>query len=296
MDPWHAGEIAVQERLGVRQHASRVTPLLKRAIPDVAHEFLRAQPWVIAAAQTVDGAVWVTQITAAPGFLEVLDPQRLRIAARPLTNDPLTPTLRPGATWGLLALEPQTRRRMRINGRIESCDKEIVLQPEQVYANCPKYIQARRWTFAAPIAEPEVLRGSGLTEHQQRWIAAADTFFIGSVHPRAGADASHRGGNPGFVEVRDARTLRWPDYAGNNMFNTLGNLHVEARAGLLFVDFVNGHLLQLTGSAVVVWETPETVRYPGAQRLIEFTLTKVIESRHGSALVWELLERSPFNP
>lgn len=295
-DTWHAGEIAVQARLGVREHASRAAPLLKREIPVVAHEYLRAQPWAIVSAQTAEGVVWVTQLIAMPGFLEVLDPQRLCIAARPLTNDPVTSALHPGAILGLLALDPQTRRRMRINGRIESCDKKIVLFAEQVYANCPKYIQARRWTFAAPMAEPEVLRGSGLTELQQRWIAAADTFFIGSVHPQAGADASHRGGNPGFVEVRDAHTLRWPDYVGNNMFNTLGNLHVETRAGLLFVDFVSGHLLQLTGSAVILWESPETVHYSGAQRLIEFTLTEVVETHHGSALVWELLERSPFNP
>lgn len=97
-----------------------------------------------------------------------------------------------------------------------------------------------------------------LTERQQDWITAADTFFIGSAHVQAGTDASHRGGNPGFVQVHDSRTLRWPDYAGNNLFNTLGNLNVEARAGLLFLDFEHGHTLQLTGSATVSWERKDT--------------------------------------
>lgn len=292
----HTGEIEVQERLGVHQSAGHATRLLKREIPAVAQEFLRDQPWVIVSAQTAEGAVWIAQITASPGFLEVPGPQYLRIAAQPWAEDPITQALYPGAALGLLALDPQTRRRLRINGRIESCDGGIMLHTEQVYANCPKYIQARRWTLTARVAEPEVTRGTELTEHQQRWIAMADTFFIGSVHPQAGADASHRGGNPGFIEVCDARTLRWPDYVGNNLFNTLGNISVDARVGLLFVDYESGHMLQLNGSAIVSWETADTVRYPGAQRLIEFTLTQIVETRHASLLAWALLERSPFNP
>lgn len=292
----HAGEIEVKERLGLRQHAGRAALLLKREIPAVAQEFLRVQPWVVVSAQTADGTVWTTQLTAAPGFLDVPDPQHLRIAARPGPEDPIAPALRPGTALGLLALEPRTRRRLRINGRIESCDGEIVLHTEQVYANCPKYIQARRWALTARVVEPEVSWGNELTEHQQRLIAMADTFFIGSVHPHAGADASHRGGNSGFVEVCDTRTLRWPDYVGNNLFNTLGNISVDACAGLLFVDYEGGHMLQLTGSAIISWETPDRVRYPGAQRLIEFTLTQVVETRHASILAWDLLEGSPFNP
>jgi predicted pyridoxine 5'-phosphate oxidase superfamily flavin-nucleotide-binding protein len=296
MDTWHPGEIAVQERLGLRVQANRLAQVLKREIPVVAHEFLRAQPWVIAAARTAEGTVWVSQLTAPPGFLDSPDPRHLRIGTWPSATDPITPALHPGADVGLLVLEPQSRRRMRINGRIEYCDGPIVIYAEQVYANCPKYIQARRWHLAATTPAPEITHDSALAQHQQAWITAADTFFIGSAHAQAGADASHRGGNPGFVEVRNSRTLRWPDYAGNNLFNTLGNLEVEARASLLFVDFDHGHQLQLTGVAVVLWGKVDIARYPGAQRLIEFRLTQVIETRHACALTWELLERSPFNP
>ncbi len=296
MDAWHAGEIAVQERIGVRRQADRLTQLLKREIPTVAHDFLRAQPWVIVAARTTEGTVWVAQLTAEPGFLEIPDPRHLRIRTWPVAEDPITPTLCPGAELGLLILEPESRRRMRVNGRIAACDGDILLRTEQVYANCPKYIQARRWTLAPQVAGLEISQGTVLTKRQQELITTADTFFIGSTHAQAGTDASHRGGNPGFVEVCNDTTLRWPDFAGNNMFNTLGNLDVETRAGLLFVDFEHGHQLQLTGNAVVLWETPEITRYPGAQRLIEFKLTQVVETRHASALTWEFLERSPFNP
>ena len=80
---------------------------------------------------------------------------------------------------------------------------------------------------------------------------AADTFFVASAHPRRGTDVSHRGGDPGFVRMLDDHTLRVPDYAGNSMFNTLGNLHVNPRAGLLFVDFDRWRTLQLTGTATI---------------------------------------------
>jgi predicted pyridoxine 5'-phosphate oxidase superfamily flavin-nucleotide-binding protein len=118
-------------------------------------------------------------------------------------------------------------------------------------------------------------------------VAGADTFFVASWHPAGGADASHRGGQPGFVRVPDERTLEFPDYPGNNMFNTLGNLAGHPRAGLLFVDFERGDLLQITGRAEIRWE-PETA--------LRVTVEEVLETPGGSPLRFELVEPSPANP
>ena len=71
------------------------------------------------------------------------------------------------------------------------------------------------------------MRSSSLSAAQRARIGAADTFFIASAHPEGGADASHRGGRPGFVRVTGQRSLAFPDYPGNNMFNTLGNLTAD---------------------------------------------------------------------
>jgi hypothetical protein len=113
-------------------------------------------------------------------------------------------------------------------------------------------------------------------------IASADTFFIASTSPGAGladstfadgVDVSHRGGKPGFVHVGDDRgrtTLTSPDFLGNFMFNTLGNLALEPRAGILFVDFATGDLLSLTGEGRVIWDGPELAAFKGAERLLQF--------------------------
>src|SRR5262249_25058473 len=105
------------------------------------------------------------------------------------------------------------------------------------------------------------------------------TFFIASTHPQGGADASHRGGEPGFVQVPDAHTLQWPDYVGNNLFQTLGNLSVNPRAGLLFVDFERGRTLQLTGQAELLWKPRQGSTAPETGRSIRFHIGRVVESR-----------------
>jgi len=141
------------------------------------------------------------------------------------------------------------------------------------------------------------VRESGaLDDSQREWIRAADTFFIATRSREAGADASHRGGEPGFVDVVDGSRLAWPDYSGNRMFQTLGNLATDASAGLVFIDFEAGRTLQLTGRAVVDWEAGRAAGYPGAERVVDFAITRVAETRGRYELRRRLVERSPFNP
>jgi predicted pyridoxine 5'-phosphate oxidase superfamily flavin-nucleotide-binding protein len=119
--------------------------------------------------------------------------------------------------------------------------------------------------------------GVALTASQSALLAEADTLFLASRHPDAGADVSHRGGPPGFVVVAGPNTLRIPDYAGNMMFNTLGNLAVHPEGGLLLVDFESGDTLQLTGRATIDWSPAARAAMPGAERVIEFLIDRVVE-------------------
>jgi hypothetical protein len=92
-------------------------------------------------------------------------------------------------------------------------------------------------------------------------IEAADTFFLGTAHPTRGADTSHKGGEPGFVRI-DGGDVCWPDFPGNNMFNSLGNISVDPAAALLFIDFHSGRTLALSGRGALQWtDTERSVQF-----------------------------------
>jgi predicted pyridoxine 5'-phosphate oxidase superfamily flavin-nucleotide-binding protein len=297
-DPFHPGEIAVQERAGVRDMARKVGGGIHATIAPAARSFLAERELAVAAGADERGAVWASLLTGPRGFLEAVGEERLRVRALPSAGDPLAEGLRDGAALGLLVIELSTRKRMRLNGAIELGQGGFEIVAREVFGNCPKYIQART-AEPSEIAAREpatIVRGSMLDASQRRWIVEADTFFVASVHGETGPDASHRGGNPGFVQVLDARRIAWPDYPGNRMFQTLGNLHSDGRAGLLFLDFARGDTLQLTGRAAIDWDPARAAAFAGAERVVDFEVAEVVESRGRGAPRLRLLERSPFNP
>jgi len=283
--PFHAGEQAVQRRLGVRD---AIEPWARKVVrPQLTHEhqvFFAQLPFLVAAARDGEGRPWATLLAGSPGFARAEDARTLDIAAAPVRGDALEGALRPGSDLGLLGIELATRRRNRVNGRVAHHDEEgLVLAVEQSFGNCPQYIHERDWYEAEPASAPEPEHHRKLTPKLMRWIEGANTLFIATGHrgegesAAFGMDASHRGGEPGFVRALGPRTLVLPDYAGNNHFNTIGNLQLDPRAGLLFVDFEQGSLLQLTGRVVIDWDSPALAAYPGAHRLLRFELDEAIE-------------------
>ena len=174
----------------------------------------------------------------------------------------------------------------------------IAIRVDQAYGNCPKYIQRREPVEALDVhpADRDVAHGAVLTEPQRTFVESADTFFLATAHPDGRRDATRRRRRPGFVRVSDDRTLVWPDYVGNTMFMSLGNLEVNPHAGLLFVDFDSGTTLQLTGRARVDWDAARAATFPGAQRVVELEIDETVETRNASPLRWKLVEPSPFNP
>lgn len=298
---YHEGELAVQERAGVREMAARVGRSIRPVIPPAAREFLLDQPMVIVATADARGCVWASLLWGAPGFARAEDERTLRIDAKPVSGDPLDDNLEVNDQIGVLVIEPATRRRMRLNGAAERrADGSIYVRAEQVYSNCPKYIQARTWRRSIDggegLAEKIARRAPSLDDEQRRWIARADTFFIATRHAEVGADASHRGGIPGFVRMENERLLAWGDYSGNQMFQTLGNIAENPRAGLLFIDFERGSTLQLTGAARIVWDAARAAEFTGAERVMEFEVEEVVEIKNATDLRWRLVNYSPFNP
>jgi predicted pyridoxine 5'-phosphate oxidase superfamily flavin-nucleotide-binding protein len=313
MGVFHGGEQEAQRRAGVLEQAARVVNAIHSTIPLVAAEFLAAQPFAVIGAQGRQGRIWASLLAGAPGFLRAEGETTLHVGADVREGDPLYEILRgaAGESVGLLVLAPATRRRMRLNGQARAITGGgFVVEAEQVYANCPKYIQKREGKPGETTRAEELLAeaagaafaasgcADALSAQQRAFVEAADTFFIASAHPESGADASHRGGNPGFVEVSpDGRTLLWPDYSGNSMFNTLGNLLRNPAAGLLFLNWESGGALQMTGETSVLWDEAKARRLPGAERAVSFRIRQIHETGADALpLSYRLRDYSPFNP
>jgi predicted pyridoxine 5'-phosphate oxidase superfamily flavin-nucleotide-binding protein len=287
MGGFHAGEIEVQTRLLARDEAERVGRILATEIPPVIQALLPSQRMAVAASLDEQDRPWASLMSGPAGFIRAADDRLLHLAGAPRPGDPLGANLRTRPELGLLVIDLRTRRRLRVNGRGLLSPDGLFLLADQVYGNCTKYIQKRRLIGESDEKPREMRRSSALDARARALVARADTFFIATWHPVGGADASHRGGRPGFVRVRDGQTLEFPDYPGNNMFNTLGNLAGHPRAGLLFVDFERGDLLQMTGRAEIGWRPRTTVRV---------TLEEILEAPGASPLRFELVEPSPANP
>jgi ferredoxin-NADP reductase/predicted pyridoxine 5'-phosphate oxidase superfamily flavin-nucleotide-binding protein len=296
--PFHEGEQRVQTRLGVREQIEPwARQVVRSSLPAEHRAFHASLPFLVAAARDREDRPWATLLTGPPGFVGSPDERRLTIAAEPVPGDGLAGALTPGADLGILGIDLETRLRNRVNGRIGNGDGGAIhFDVGQAFGNCPQYIHERSWS-RVPEPNPRIpaRRSPRLSPAMVEWIQSADTFFIASGHrghpsdsdnPIYGMDASHRGGEPGFVRVQSDTRLVFPDYAGNNHYNTIGNLTVDPRAALLFVDFYSGSLLQLTGCTSIDWDSPEISRFPGARRLVHFTLDEVIELPAALALRW----------
>jgi predicted pyridoxine 5'-phosphate oxidase superfamily flavin-nucleotide-binding protein len=296
---FHQGELLVQAQAGLASTARRVGQMLQPSIPPVAEAFLLDQPWVVIGGTDGAGQVWASALFGAPGFLQALDARTLQIGARPGVGDPVSEAVEVGRRLGVLAIDLGTRRRMRVNGTVVAVEaNRFEIATAEVYSNCPKYIQQRVFDGAEAGRDdvPESRVTTSLSEGQRAWIGTADTFFIATAHPERGADVSHRGGQPGFVRALDERTLVFPDYAGNAMFQTLGNIAVQPAAGLLFVDFAGGSTLQVTGRAEILWGEAAQHVVPDAERAVRLEIVGVREVIGLAIPAARLIEYSPFNP
>ena len=113
------------------------------------------------------------------------------------------------------------------------------------------------------------------TEEDRALIAGAAMLFVATADATGRPDCSYKGGLPGFVHVVDARTLAIPDYDGNGMYRSWGNVLVNPSVGLLFIDFENGKRLRVNGTAEIVSAEPWLAQCPGAVFVIRVTATQI---------------------
>lgn len=286
---FHTGEIAIQNTAGVAgKVAERGRRFIRDHMPEQHRAFFAGLQFINLGVVDADERPWAILRTGAPGFVSARDETTLEIASTPLPGEPPGLLLHPGAKTGVVGIELETRRRNRMNGTLIAATPDLLtLQVDQSFGNCAQYIQRRRVVpKPAEPAEGELSVGVGtkLNRADKALIAQADTLFIATRaavlgdDPRAGLDVNHRGGRPGFVSVEDERTLLIPDYKGNNFYNTLGNIMLDDRVGLQFLDFAGGDIVSLTGRAEVILKTGGQSPEPEVDRSIRFTADQIIRA------------------
>jgi uncharacterized protein len=306
--PFHAGEIALQRRAGVHERMAAVgRQVIRDHMPDQHRELFEKLPTLLLATLDDAGQPWPTMLAGTPGFVRTPDARTMVIGTQPAEGDPARAGLRAGAAVGVLGLEPHTRRRNRMNGVVGAVDGGgITVRVAQSFGNCPRYIQGRE---PEPRADrrpgPVRAEGARLSDAARDLVAHSDTLFIASSSAArighagdggAGVDVSHRGGPPGFVAIErgeDADLLTLPDYVGNQLFNTLGNLMLWPHAGLLWVDWQAGHVLQLAATAQIVHEGAALAAFPGALRLLQLQVRHGWWRPHALPLAWSAAQPAP---
>ena len=298
---FHEGELAVQQRAGVVAQGRNSGRMIGDRIIPGAIKFVKRQPFVVTGSVDQQQHLWASIVVGRSGFV-VAESRRLDIdlmRTLHIEADPLWKNLNHDPRIGILVIDLRSRARLRVNGRVRfSQQPQVHVDVEQAYPNCPQYIQRRNYRPTShEQIEPSAETGSDLNDDQQAWITGADTMFVASEHPTGGVDASHRGGHPGFMQVLDSNRLRIPDYAGNGMFNTLGNLAVNPHAGLVIPDFDRGRTLQLTGRAKAHWDVDDPqYETGGTRRYWTFEIDHWLQVERSLPGEFEFLDYSPHNP
>jgi predicted pyridoxine 5'-phosphate oxidase superfamily flavin-nucleotide-binding protein len=288
---FHEDELKAQALAG-HQRAGRAA--IRPFMPDQHREFFTLLPYLFVATPDADGWPMASVLAGETGFVQSPDPLTLRIEALPAVDDPAASTFTAGTDIGLLGLDFTTRRRNRANGRLAAVDDGLTVTITQSFGNCAQYIQTRE-PSPRPRAGAPIERVYGLDDAARALIQASDTFFVASGSRAnigdGGLDMSHRGGKPGFVGVR-GNTLSIPDFRGNRFYNTLGNLLGDPRAGLLFIDFTTGDILQLQGRATIDWH-PESSAPAGTERLWRVEVTRAWRRRSTFPFAWRFGDYAP---
>lgn len=304
-NPYHQGEIDIQKLVGERDRAILNGAVIKDEILGGALGFIDRQPLIIVASENSDGTLWASIIFGRPGFMHAPNNREVRIDLREtktLLGDTVLENLKRCPNVGTLLIELDTRRRLKINGRVSEISKsEMTISVLESFPLCPKYIQRRRVRLSSNAAEKSAeiqvfSGGTSLGQEERALIGRSDTMFAVTCHPKDRLDASHRGGAPGFVRVLGETRLQVPDYKGNSMFNSFGNLMENQQTAVIFVDFAQRRTLQISGRAEVLLNQEDPLKETGGTNRF---WTIDIDRWQTSALPpleHEFLDYSPFNP
>ena len=293
---FHAGEAQIQAESGVDTAAydANVDQPFQPELNDSEVRFVDKRTFSVAASLDQHARPWASPMIGAANQLFVVeDRTTVRIRPRRIEGDPLFENVDKQGTMGVLYINPALRRRAKSLGRgtVET-DGSITYRMHRMFGLCPKYIFKRAHELSDDDSRtgPPPTSASRLDELDRSQLEHADTAFLASHSEAHGTDPTHRGGPPGFITVVDDTTIEMPDYIGNGMYQTLGNLVLDDRIGFMILDFTSGRLLQLTGRGSVRPASPSGVE---TNRVLRIEIDEV-RSSVANIGTWTDLEAYPI--
>ncbi|KAJ5928895.1 Riboflavin synthase-like beta-barrel [Penicillium verhagenii] len=318
--PWHDGEEKVHHLLNAPEVDNPSTPFLSPR----AGAFLQQAPLVALGTLDEKGRPWSTLWGGQAGFAgpiaESIIGLRALVDSR---GDPVVRELlgnqdemnskyeemapRQGKMVSGLAIDLENRRRVKLFGRMmagslndgDVAQAQLVVKIEESLGNCPKYLNKRHIVPAH--FNPTILSDKPqLTQAAIDLLSRADTMFVSSSREKTDMDTNIRGGPPGFIRVESNDTsgavLVYPEYSGNRLYQTLGNLQLNPRAGYVIPDFETGDVLYVTGDTQTLVGKDAAEILPRSNLAIRMKITAARFVRNGLAFRGEAGELSPYNP
>ena len=253
-DLYHAGQLAIQKITGEEEIAKARIPMIETSLHERSIPFIEDQVLAFPGSEDSNGNIWISLLVGERGFISVPSLKEIKFDLSKVTSnrsDIFFKNIETKPTVGLLFHEAARRARYRAWGVARREGDQLSFDINMGYKSCPKHIQREVIEVpknSKPISS-EYQNGTTLGKSEQEWISNAHTFFIATQTKKGDVEASHKGGSPGFIEIQEDGILRVPDYFGNSIYSTLGNIYENPKAALLFINYKKGETLQITGTA-----------------------------------------------
>lgn len=310
--PWHEGEEKLHQWLRVPHGSNPTSPFLSPRAASLV------QQCPILALGTLDyqGRPWSTIWGGTAGFATPVSESLIGLQTQVDSKyDPVVQALLTGnqteAYKGKmvsgLAVDLENRRRVKLYGRMvtgslsdgDAGQAQLVVHIEESLGNCPKYMNKKHIVPAKP--DSKLISDSPqLSATAVELLSRADTIFISSSHGATTMDTNNRGGPPGFMRVQSnnasGAVIVYPEYSGNRLYQTLGNLETTPLAGFVVPDFDTGNVLYFTGSTEILAGKDAAAVLPRSNLAVRVTIAAAIFVENGLGFRGEAGDPSPYNP
>ncbi|KAA8917176.1 hypothetical protein TRICI_000679 [Trichomonascus ciferrii] len=312
---WHEGEKKMHMLLRVPEQRNPVTPFLAPGAGTLVHR----APLLALGCLDKDGRPWTTLWGGERGFARPVGGEAMAVSASvDREHDPVLRALlgdrgvnevvqheEKGPILSGLAIDLERRNRVKLFGRMKAGGTTnegvggFLFEIEGSLGNCPKYINKKAIEPCKP--DPQLVsESSQLCPEALELLETADMFFISTSNGQSDMDTNIRGGSPGFCRLlsneSSGAVVVYPEYSGNRLYQTLGNLQTTPKAGLCVPDFDTGDVLFLTGGTEVLMGSEAAALLPHSNVAVKILVTSAWFVRGGLPFRGIPGERSPYNP